>query len=104
MVAVIPLLTYFELFLFTLHFCVNFTSYLSCNNVQVYCDCFLFVKWFLIQGLCPVTGPFIFRLTWSSSVCSGHIALQEVHAFVLGHKVAFCLSGTVLLYSLDNTT
>ena len=42
---------------------------------------------------------------WSSSLCRAHIALQELHAVaVMLHRMAFCLSGKLVVLHLDNST
>ena len=59
-------------------------------------------------------GPFIFRdlgylywlvVPWLVSLCRAHIALQELQAVAMMLcRMAFCLSGKVVVLHLDNST
>ena len=43
--------------------------------------------------------------TWSGSLYTAHIALQELHTITMMlHRMAFCLSGKVVDLHLDNST
>ena len=43
--------------------------------------------------------------SWSGSMCQAHIALQELQAVpMILHRMAFCLSGKVVVLHFDNST
>ena len=75
---------------------------------------FTFLMWSLLLMPHPLIGPFIFRdlgyLYWlvvpgQVPLCRAHIALQELQAVaIMLHRMAFCLSGKVVVLHLDNST
>ena len=92
---------------------VNWNSYLICNrapvplhfplpNVVIATDA-MPIHWaFYFQGSCL---PLLVSRSWSGSMCRAHIALQELQAVaMLLPRMAFHLSGKVVVMHLDNNT
>ena len=103
----------FLLFTFPVQLFVNWNGNLICNRAQFLCN-FHFLKWLLLLMPCPFIGSFIFRdlvchyqLVDPGHIlcCRAHIALWDLQAIaMMVHRIAFCLSGKVVVLPLDNST
>ena len=95
----------------SLPYSASFGDCLTCSSLWCHCD-FLSLMWLLLPMLCPIiTGFFIFRVpvscgcTWPGSMCKVHATLQDPQAVSLMlHKMAFRLSGKLVVLHLDNST
>ena len=92
---------------------VNWNGWLNYNKVLFHCT-FHFLVWSLLLMLHPTHWAFYFQgsglplsvsCAWSGSFSRAHIALQELQAVaVMLHRMAFHLSGNVVVLHLDNST
>ena len=104
---------YFCVFLFPFPPYINWNGWLICNRDRFLCNVH-FLMWLLLLMPHPTHWAFYFQGSglplsvsgsWSGSLYSTHVALQELQAIAMMHgRMAFHLSGRVVALHLDNST
>ena len=112
MFIILPL-NYFLRFIFSLSFLcqLEWLAHLQHNQVPLQ---FPLPDVVILTDAMPTHWAFYFKAfglplslcgSWSGSWCRAHIALQELQAVaIMIHRMAFCLSGKVVVLHLDNST